>query len=291
MCRAQPLVAVLTGPGTGPAALGEALAGLPRRLFVAEDLGLPGERTTWCTPEEAAARPDWREPNVVIVVAVPPAVPPSADPGIADRGKVDLGRADAGPTPWLFPRRSVPATWALAEEKFNHRDSMITKMEVRALALARLGPGPGDLVWDVGAGSGSVAVECAAFGAAVVAVDRSAQAVATVAANAVARRVAVQVVYGAAPAVLASLPDPDAVFVGGGGPDVAAACAARRPRVVVVALAALDRVRPTWDALAAAGMDVDGTQLAASRLRPLPDGGLRLAAANPVTVLWGRRHA
>jgi precorrin-6Y C5,15-methyltransferase (decarboxylating) len=57
----------------------------------------------------------------------------------------------------------------------------------------------------------------------------------------------------------------------------------------VVALAALDRVRPTWEALAAAGLEVDGTHLAASRLRPLPDGALRLAATNPVTVVWGTR--
>jgi precorrin-6Y C5,15-methyltransferase (decarboxylating) len=383
VCRANPLVAVLTGPGAGPAALGAALAGLPRWLFVAENLGLPGERTSWCTPEEAVARPDWREPNVVVAVATgstngpPPASPGSGadivttpdesdhesgggsdsydfhfyrhlfdrdgvrartsrdlrqnpSPGPADhaspsRGPADLdstfpltfpglsdsdraapgpafhGAAETGqafpslagsvPVPWMFPRRSSPPGWALAEDAFNHRDSMITKMEVRALALARLGPGPGDLVWDVGAGSGSVAVECAAFGAAVVAVDRSADAIGTVVANAAARRVSVQVVHGEAPAVLADLPDPDAVFVGGGGPEVTAACAARGPRVVVVALAAVDRVRPTWEALAAAGMDVDGTQLAASRLRRLPDNGLRLAATNPVTLVWGERRA
>ena len=48
---------------------------------------------------------------------------------------------------------------------------MITKAEVRAVALAALGPGIGDLVWDVGCGSGSVAIECARLGAAVVAID------------------------------------------------------------------------------------------------------------------------
>ena len=48
---------------------------------------------------------------------------------------------------------------------------MITKAEVRALVLARLGPAPGRVIWDVGAGSGSVAVECARFGAHVIAVE------------------------------------------------------------------------------------------------------------------------
>jgi precorrin-6Y C5,15-methyltransferase (decarboxylating) len=278
VCRAHPVTAVLTGPETNPAVLGAALAGrpglpgLPRRLFVAEDLGGPAERTGWYTPEEAAGRADWRDPNVVIAV---------------DTSRPQTRRG-AG---WMYPRRTSPPSWALAEEAFEHRDSMVTKAEVRALVLARIGPGPGDLVWDVGAGSGSVAVECAVFGAAVIAVDRAADAVARVTANAAAGRVPVQVIQGKAPDVLAGLPDPDAVFVGGGGPDVVAACAARACRIVVVALAALDRVRPTWEALAAAGREVDGTQLAASRLRPLPDGALRLAATNPVTVVWGARTA
>jgi precorrin-6Y C5,15-methyltransferase (decarboxylating) len=64
------------------------------------------------------------------------------------------------------------AGWALDEAEFSHRDGMITKSEVRALVLARLAPGPGRLVWDLGSGSGSVGVECARLGAAVVAVER-----------------------------------------------------------------------------------------------------------------------
>jgi precorrin-6Y C5,15-methyltransferase (decarboxylating) len=304
VCRAHPLVAVLTGPGTGPAELGAALTGVPRQMFVGEDLGLPTERTGWWTPERAAEFAGWRDPNVVIVAADGPT---SCDPEsgcLSGSHSYHLGNhffdqdgtrggaveRHAPAPPWMFPGRGSQPVWAWDEDAFAHRDSMITKREVRAVALARLGPGPGDMVWDVGAGSGSVAVECAAFGAAVVAVDRSADAVATVAANAAARSLAVQAVCGEAPSVLADLPDPDAVFVGGGGPQVTAACAARRPRVVVVALAAIDRVRPTWEALFAAGMDVDGTQLAASRLRPLPGGSLRLAAENPVTLVWGRRR-
>jgi precorrin-6Y C5,15-methyltransferase (decarboxylating) len=44
-----------------------------------------------------------------------------------------------------------------------------------------------------------------------------------------------------------------------------------------------------WDLFTAAGYDVGGAQLAASRIAPLPDGGLRLAATNPVVVVWGYR--
>jgi precorrin-6Y C5,15-methyltransferase (decarboxylating) len=93
--------------------------------------------------------------------------------------------------------------------------------------------------------------------------------------------------HGTAPAALDDLPDPDQVFVGGGGPDVVRACAAREPRRVVVTLAAPERIGEVRSALA--GYRVEGTVLQASRLRPLPDGTDRLAATNPVTVMWGSR--
>ena len=266
-CRAHPKVAVLTGPGAGPAELAAALAGTGRRLVVAECLGSPDERVSELPPGQDPAGP-WLDPNVVLVLAE--RTPSSA------RG-------------WCHPPVSTPAEWALPEREFDHRGSMVTKAEVRALTLARLAPRPGALVWDVGTGSGSVAVECARFGAAVVAVDRDAQQCERARANARRHGVDVEVVPGAAPGALEALPDPDAVFVGGGGRDVVAAVAARAPHRVVVALAALERVGPTHAVLTAGGYAVDGAQLQASRLAALPDGAHRLAAENPVVLLWGRR--
>lgn len=171
---------------------------------------------------------------------------------------------------------------------------MITKFEVRALALARLGPRTGDLVWDVGAGSGSVAVECARFGAAAIAVEKSADGVGRVRANALAHGVDVQTVHGSAPAALSQLPDPDAVFVGGGGrelPAVVTACARRATRTVVVSVAALDRVPAVREALSEAGFATGGVLLHSSRLAPLPGDVTRLAGTNPVFLLWGDRPA
>ena len=166
---------------------------------------------------------------------------------------------------------------------------MVTKPEVRAVALARLAPRPGALVWDVGAGSGSVAVECARFGAAVIAVERDPAQCARVAANAKRHRAEVRVVAGAAPEALDGLPDADAVFVGGGGLAVVAAVAARRPARIVLALAAVQRAGQAAELLGEAGYQVDGTLLQASRLAPLPGGAHRLAAANPVFLLWASR--
>lgn len=272
VCRAQPKTAVLTGPGAGPAELGAALRDAARVLVVASGLGSDAERVERVTPAEAAAR-DWGTAvNVVLCL--------------------DEARA-LGPVRTVAGPGERPAGWALEEAEFAHRDSMITKFEVRALALARLGPRPGDLVWDVGAGSGSVAVECARLGAAVTAVEKTADGVERVRANAVAHGVDVRVVRGAAPEALAELAEtPDAVFVGGGGrelPAIVAACARRARRTVVVAMAALDRVPAARGALTSAGLSCDGVLLQSSRLAPLPGDVTRLAATNPVFLLWGVR--
>ncbi|MEV6837503.1 precorrin-6y C5,15-methyltransferase (decarboxylating) subunit CbiE [Streptomyces sp. NPDC051133] len=271
-CRAHPKVAVLTGPGAGPAELGAALDGGDRVLVVGSALGDPlRERVERVTPAEAAAR-DWGTAVSVVLC-------------------LDEARA-LGAVRTVAGAAARPARWALDESEFAHRDSMITKFEVRALALARLGPRLGDLVWDVGAGSGSVAVECARLGAAVVAVERTADGVERIHANARAHGVDVRVVHGPAPAALEGLADPDAVFVGGGGrelPGIVTACARRARRTVVVAMAALDRVPAAREALTAAGFTCDGVLLQSSRLAPLPGDVTRLAATNPVFLLWGVR--
>ena len=264
-CLALPKVAVLTDPGSGPAALAAGLLGSGRRMLVAERLGGPEQRLSRCTPEEAAGR-KWRDPNVVLVLA------------------------EAAPTRgWAWPPRQAPNRWALPDDAFERRDGMVTKSEVRAIALAHLGPGVGDLVWDIGAGTGSVGIECARFGAAVIAVERDAQQCDRLRRNAQKHRVHLRVVPDEAPGCLPSLPQPDAVFVGGGGLPTVTRAAACGARTVVVALAAIDRVGPTRDVLRAASYDVGGAEIGAHRLADLPDGSSRLAATNPVFLLWGHR--
>ena len=351
VCRACPKVAVLTGPGCGPAEIGAALDGWDRRLIVAEHLGSDAERLTECSPAGAAAR-TWADPNVVLVLGPPRAPgkvvnatfitkdsedrhihhePQGAETGghtgagtaagagwpagageapgarglpsagelagaeeLADAGElVGAGVWGAGVTGagWLAGGHGAPAGWALAEEEFDSRDAVMTKAEVRALALARLGPGPGMLVWDVGAGSGSVGIECARFGAAVIAVERDAVRCERIRANASRHGTDVRVVPGEAPAALQNLPDPDVVFVGGGGTTVIEAATARRPARIVVALAAVERAGPAREALAAAGYATGGALVQAARLAPLPGEVHRLAATNPVFLVWGTAGA
>ncbi|MGC4878438.1 precorrin-6y C5,15-methyltransferase (decarboxylating) subunit CbiE [Micromonospora sp. DT43] len=283
-CRALPLVAVLTAPGVGAAELGAGLVGWSRRLLVAEHLGTDAERIRAVTPEQAATE-TWSDPHVLLSLADTDTDAGPA-PGYAAPGRVASGGMRSDNQPAAAPAGG----WALPEGRYSHRDSMITKSEVRALVVARLRPRLGRLVWDVGAGSGSVGIECALLGAAVLAVEQDAASAATIRANAGTHDVTVRVVVGRAPAALAGLPEPDAVFVGGGGVDVLPAVVARRPERVVLTLAALDRVAPAVGLLRAAGYAVEGSQLSAARLADLPGGSIRLAATNPVVVLTGERQ-
>ena len=177
-------------------------------------------------------------------------------------------------------------SWGLPEDAFSHRDGMITKAEVRAIALGKLALPPAGVLWDVGAGSGSVGVEAARLcpGLHVVAVESDPGSADRIDENTHAHGVSVDVVRGEAPAALDSLPDPDRAFVGGGGIEVLDAVLARlRPGGVLVANYALvDRAVEAWHRLG------NIVQVAVARGRTTGAGDeLRLAAENPVFVCWG----
>ncbi|HEX4864255.1 MAG TPA: precorrin-6y C5,15-methyltransferase (decarboxylating) subunit CbiE, partial [Acidimicrobiales bacterium] len=188
----QPKVAVLCSPENPPQDLAEALIAdgcSPRRMFVASRIGEPDERL-WEGDLPALAGSSFDGLSVAIALA-PEAL--SDAPGIK---------------------------WGLPEDTFEHRGGMITKAEVRAVALGKLGIPSTGVLWDVGAGSGSVAFECAkiAPGLRIFAVERRIDDAERLRHNVSAT--AVEVVTGEAPAAFSTLPDPDRVFIGGGGPDV-----------------------------------------------------------------------
>jgi precorrin-6B C5,15-methyltransferase / cobalt-precorrin-6B C5,C15-methyltransferase len=259
---AHPKAAILTAPGTA-AALGAELLAAGKTVHVVQCLGTPDEQTI-----QLPAATDPADPNVLI----------------------SLDKQRPGEPRWLAGHQGAPDGWALPEDAFAHRDSMITKAETRALVLARLGPAPGRVIWDVGAGSGSVAIECARFGAHVIAVESDPAQCERINSNASRHGVRVQVRPGRAPEALEGLPPADAVFAGGGDHAVLdAAIQHANPHRIVVTLAAVSRVAETAALLTAHGYQADGVQLQASRLSSLPNGQLRLAAENPVFIVWGNR--
>lgn len=270
VCRARPAVVVLTGPGVGPGELGAGLHGWPRTLIVAEDLGTPKEQLTSIDAESAGTRP-WRAPNLVLC--------------LSDSDKVRPAGWYAGGEP-----APPPGGWALPAAAFSHRDGQLAAPEVRAVVLAKLAPRPGTLIWDVGAGPGAIGVECARLGAAVLAVERDTGQCVRLMANAAAHGVEVCVIEDSAPGAFGPLPDPDAIFVGGGGPGVVKACASTAATRIVVALSALEDFAECRAALSDGGFTVDGSQLLVSRFADADGGTTSLAAARPVFLLCGTRQ-
>ena len=259
ICRAHTKVAVLTSPGAGPAELALLLDGVHRNFVICESLGTRQERVTVLTSEKAADHL-WRDPNVVIVVggqARPPAPAQLTEP---DAGT--SARLIRGGDGWLAGRPpgypEGPRGWA-EQHGLTDRQARTAShsAQLRAAQLARLGPRPGDLVWDIGAGAGLTSADAARLGAAVIAVDRNAEACARTTARAAELRVPLQVVHGGAPQVLERLPEPDVVRIGGGGLRTVEACADRRPERIVTHATTRDEAEATGRALADRGYTVE----------------------------------
>jgi len=268
----QPKVAVLTSPDNTPERLGAELVrtgALYERVIVASELGFPDEQLREGPGVEWLAAGRFPALSVVVLLA---------GSGVGPVATLASGAA----------RTDSVATqvFGLDESEYDHRDGMITKAEVRAVVLARLAlSASAGVLWDVGAGSGSIGIEAAALAPAmrVYAVEQRAEDSDRVRANAARHGVTIEVVEGSVPAALEALPAPDRAIVGGGGLEVLAAVLARLVPGgrVVATFASLDR------ALAAADRLGNLTQVSINRGTPLPDSSLRLAALDPVFVCWG----
>ncbi|PSM45086.1 cobalamin biosynthesis bifunctional protein CbiET [Streptomyces dioscori] len=183
---------VLSADATTPAEVAALLRDRgfgPSRMRVLEQLGGAKERTT-----AGATADDWAHP--------------SGDP-------LNIVAVECRRAPDALRLGAVPG---LPDEAYEH-DGQLTKRHIRAATLGALAPAPGELLWDIGGGSGSIAIEwmrthpsCRA-----VTVERDPVRAERIARNADRLGVpGLRVVTGAAPAVLAELPPPDAVFIGGG---------------------------------------------------------------------------
>jgi precorrin-6Y C5,15-methyltransferase (decarboxylating) len=184
-------ILTLTSDGDGPAALAQLLTRIgfgKSRLTILEALGGPRERIR----RASAADFTFGSVDPLNTVAI---------------------EADAAPD-----ARIVARAPGLPDDLFEH-DGQITKREIRAITLSSLAPRRGELLWDIGAGSGSVAIEWMLADPTVraIAIEARAERAARIVRNAAAFGVpGLQVIEGTAPAALDRLPTPDAIFIGGG---------------------------------------------------------------------------
>ena len=260
-------VLVLSHDAATPARLAQMLCDAGRgesRVIVLEHLGGAQERVRESTARGFALG-DVRDFNTVAV--------------------------ECAATPDAPLRARVPG---LPDDAFEH-DGQLTKRAVRAAALAALAPWPGQLLWDVGAGCGSIGIEWmrAARGARAIAVERSARRVRLIDRN--AERLGtpgLRIVEGEAPAALAGLDGPpDAIFAGGGlsSPNLLDSCWEALPpggRLVAHAVSH-EGERALFDAHAAFGGEL--SRIAVSHAAPL--GRYRaFRPAYPVTELAARKR-
>lgn len=197
-----------------------------------------------------------------------------------------------------------PRALGLPDSAFEQRKpqirqgGQITKREVRAVSLYLLGLRRDSVVWDIGAGTGSVTVEAAliAHQGTVHAIERDEPSLCLLRRN-IDRWGSpnIHVVAGEAPGVLDALPSPGAVFVGGSGGNLASILEAVARRLsqtgrVVVNLAVLERTQEACAQLKGLGFTTELSMVSAARGKEMPGGATRLEALNPVFVVTAWRR-
>jgi precorrin-6Y C5,15-methyltransferase (decarboxylating) len=265
--RSQHRLLVLTSPANSPDRIARLLLteglGDDFHMAVAENLLQADERVYAQLSPEQAAQMRFADLNVVLL--------------------------------WRTRPRAEPVRFGLNDAAYQQRQpdkGLITKQEVRAVSLARLQLRADSLVWDIGAGSGSVGLEAARLcpRGHVWAIEKNEADVAIAQTNHVAFGVSnYSLFHGKAPQHLDSWPDPDAIFIGGSGGelDELIALCLRRLRAggtLVMNFVTLENLARATQALQALGAVWDVLQLQAARSKPILDMH-RMAAENPVWIV------
>jgi precorrin-6Y C5,15-methyltransferase (decarboxylating) len=270
--RVAEVVGLFTSEAEGPPEVARQLLarGLDYfRAYVCENLGGPDERVTQGELSDIQEM-EFAPLNVVILKRKP-------------------GRPDLQAAPGRFRRFGNPDD-VFAQSR--PKSGLITQAEVRALALAQLAIQPGSVVWDIGAGSGAVAIEAARLSepGLVYAIEQDAADYHLILANAETMGVRnLRAIHGTAPAVFDGLPPPDAVFVGGTGREVAhlleAAWTALRPGgQLVVNVATLESLSATHETLKRLAGTVQALLVSLARGNEQLET-LRFEAVNPTFLL------
>ncbi|MBF0183252.1 MAG: precorrin-6y C5,15-methyltransferase (decarboxylating) subunit CbiE [Magnetococcales bacterium] len=276
LCRAllsSDLLAVLTSPANGPQRIARLLLALQMgdsfRLTVAERLSSPEERLLRDLSAAEVAAGDFNHPNLLILQRN--SAPPVAQPllGLSDSQLCD-------------PQQS----------------GLITKREIRVLALANLALQPQHILWDIGAGTGSVGLEAARLLSQgwVYAIEKDPHRCDTIRRNRAALGVFNhQVQCGTAPTFLEQWPAPNAIFIGGSGGQLAPLIQLAASRLqpagrLVITLVTLETLSPCLEQLQQQGFAWTLSQIAISHSRPIRQQH-RLLPDNPVWMITAWQNA
>ncbi|MFZ0929477.1 MAG: precorrin-6y C5,15-methyltransferase (decarboxylating) subunit CbiE [Syntrophobacteraceae bacterium] len=261
--------AVITDPEHNPQWIARELVKSSQReckLTIGENLGTTSERVRSFSPSDAAGE-EFAPLNVIFIQPAEPVV------------KTDI-------------RDNSGLIFGFGEEAFERQAGMITKLEVRAVVLASLQLGQGQVLWDIGAATGSVSVEAARIARLkrVLAVEKNQSAYFKLLRNLESFGASkVEAVCARASEAIGAFPDPDRVFIGGSGDDLDAILEAVAKRLLpngrvvqtVVLLQTLEKVSTFWKDR---NFEVSIVQLQVNRSVPTGQN-LRLEALNPIFVV------
>lgn len=237
------------------------------KMCVLERMGDPDERVSWLSLSDASKH-IFNEPNVLILKRIP------SETGPADTAVI-LGAPD---------------------EQYDHRRGLITKSEIRAVTLSKLQLLPHHILWDLGAGSGSVSIEASVFlrKGRIYAVEKDPERIKQIEINRSRFGVLnLHIHQSVLPRGLEKLPAPDRVFIGGGGRDIheiiRISYESLKPdgRMVVntVVLENFETARKLFEEI---GLQTDMVQIQVNRSRKMPKGK-RFEAQNPVWIISGQK--
>jgi precorrin-6Y C5,15-methyltransferase (decarboxylating) len=264
-------IAVFTDPKKNPAWLAARL--IERefsnfKICVLEALGSDTECYGWY-PLEKAADMKFAEPNMVVLKRSPMKVKSA--------------------------RRIYPGA---PDSRYDHQGGLITKSEIRAIALSKLRLAPGQILWDLGAGSGSISIEASLFikKGKIFAVEKNPERIENIKNNRERFKVRnLKIVQAVLPEGLSGLPRPDRIFIGGGGRDLKAIVTAAAKRLkpggrIVINTVLIPNLQAVTDALRRLKFETEVIQVQINRARQMP-WAQRFEAQNPIWIISGFRIA
>jgi len=266
----EDIVAAFTDPSRNPAWIAKRLVEKDPAMFsicILESLGSADEQINWYKPDQAAEM-TFAEPNVVIIKRI------SGEPGTKQ-----------------------PLHLGMPDECYDHERGLITKSEIRAVTLAQLRLLPDHVLWDLGAGSGSISLEAALLvnRGKVFAVEKNPERIKQIEIN--KKRFGIgnlESLQAIVPDGLTQLPRPDRIFIGGGGKALKAiitsAVSFLKPAGrIVINTVLMPNIHTATETLTALGFTADVVQVQINRSRKMP-WAERLEAQNPVWIISGSRE-
>ncbi len=312
-------IAILTDPDKNPAWIAEKLVkenAVDFEFYVFEHLGKKEEKIFHFHEVEKAADSEFKSPNIVIlkrkivpaftdkIVKTGAEIKKNAgtdnaihiDPIRKDREETaEKTKRHSFDTPLLKTHVIYPG---MPDNQFSHEKGLITKAEVRAVVFSKLRLISDSIVfWDLGAGSGSVSIEVSKFipSGYVYAVEKNADRICDIKRNIEKFKVAnIRTIHADLPKGIEDLPDPDRIFIGGGGRKLLKIMDRAIEKlsvngIIVINLVLLQNIEPCMNFLREKGCTPDLVQLQVSCSRPMPFGH-RLKALNPVWIISGEKH-